>query len=397
MPSSLSQLFSNAFTTTLPSLPTVKAMPTTPSQMRKMDTMSAAGNKNNDTKQRQQQPLLTDYLLALQDTAELYPRATQSRFLELAGAGRLPRGYLSQWLSQDRLYAQAYVRFIGGLISLVELPYNNQQSQQVGGATVGSSSSSGGGGGGGGEKARRSQRLTETLEWRILEMLKDCLDNILRELAFFEDTAAEYGIDLSAGVADAGGAAVAGGGQQDDSDAAGQSGNNNNNNNNNKSSPPPTPAFGPNETTQGYINLFDSFGGRATAASSATGKGGDDDKMVLLRGLVVLWTTEKVYLDAWLYAAGTAQGGRRDATEDEDGGALRTAFIPNWTSDEFKVFVEEIRSCLNELAGSVVRQQGDEGHGRLDDAVREVAGRGFRQVLLLEEGFWPVVQSSADL
>lgn len=338
-----------------------------------MDTMSVASHENNDTKQRQQppQPLLTDHLLALPDTAELYPRATQSRFLELAGVGRLPRGYLSQWLSQDRLYAQAYVRFIGGLISLVELPYNKQQSHQAGGATVG------------GGKAR-SQRLTETLEWRILEMLKGCLDNVLRELAFFEDTAAEYGIDLAAGVVGVGGV------QQDGSDASGQNGND-------ESSPPPP--FGPNETTQGYIDLFDSFGGRATAASSAREKGsGDNDKMALLRGLVVLWTMEKVYLDAWLYAA--AQGGRRDAAEDEDGGALRTAFIPNWTSDEFKAFVEEIRGCLDELAGVVVvvvqQQREPEERARLDDAVKEVAGRGFRQVLLLEEGFWPVVQSSTD-
>ncbi|KXJ95872.1 hypothetical protein Micbo1qcDRAFT_157970 [Microdochium bolleyi] len=297
---------------------------------------------HDDTHQR---PGLTDHLLHLPDTAALYPRATQSRFLELAGAGRLSRSHLSQWLSQDRLYAQAYVRFIGGLLSLVELP----TPIRYGGAAAAHA------------KIKMRMSMTQTLEWRILEMLRACLENILRELAFFEDTAAEYGIDLAS------------------------------------MGPASDAAFGPNETTRGYIDLFDSFGGKVGGGGEDNNSNKDNNKMALLRGLVVLWTTEKVYLDAWLYAAaqgrsssggGSSKDVDQDASsEDEDGGALRKAFIPNWTSDEFKTFVEEIRGCLDNFA-AVVRQ----GQDASSDGTEAVAGEVFRQVLLLEEGFWPAVQ-----
>ncbi|KAH7034972.1 uncharacterized protein B0I36DRAFT_317333 [Microdochium trichocladiopsis] len=290
-----------------------------------------------------EQQSVTAHLLDLPGTKELYPRATQSRFLELAGQGKLPRHYLSQWLSQDRLYAQAYVRFIGGLTSLVELPLataaRSQQQQQPG---------------------QRDTETSSTLEWRILEMLRGCLDNILRELKFFEDTAAQYGIDL---------ASIGGGKQGHDVESAGSG-----------------DAFGPNGTTQGYINLFDSFGGRIRAAEARVSGERLSDKMLLLKGLVVLWTTEKVYLDAWLYAAAAGGGdGTKDSNEDEDGDALRMAFIPNWTSDEFKAFVEEIRVCLNQFA---TRMQHEEGHEDVVTAASEV----FKTVLSLEEGFWPKVE-----
>lgn len=303
-----------------------------------------------------QQQSLTAELLHLPATKQLYPRATQSRFLELAGKGKLPLHYLSQWLSQDRLYAEAYLRFIGGLTSLVELPrlIDHDDSKKSGGR-------------GGGEEAARqkgTKRTSDTLEWRILELLRACLENILRELKFFEDTAAEYGIDL-------------------DSLGKGQEG-----------------IFGPNETTRGYIDLFDSFGSRLKAtrerANGAAAEGEEQqtqtrsDGMLLLRGLVVLWTTEKVYLDAWLYAAAQGGGGKfsnDEGADDADGGALRKAFIPNWTSDEFVAFVEEIRGCLDEYARKEVEHEGQQA-GKVSGVAKEV----FEKVLRLEESFWPTVE-----
>jgi len=260
---------------------------------------------------------LTAELLNLPATKQLYPRATQSRFLKFAGKGKLPLHYLSQWLSQDRLYAQAYLRFIGGLTSLVELPrlIDDNNNKEPGDRDAVKETA----------QQRSKKRTSDTLEWRILELLRGCLENILRELKFFEDTAEEYGIHLYS---------LSGSGGE------GQG------------------VFGPNETTRGYIDLFDSFGSGLKAtrerANGGDGEQTTSDGLLLLRGLVVLWTTEKVYLDAWLYAA--AQGGEEDGSNegtDADGGALRRAFIPNWTSDGFVAFVEQIRGCLDQYAHKV--------------------------------------------
>ena len=50
---------------------------------------------------------LTAYLLA--STPNALTRATTHPFLAAAGRGTLPKPLLSQWLSQDRLYAQSYI------------------------------------------------------------------------------------------------------------------------------------------------------------------------------------------------------------------------------------------------------------------------------------------------
>jgi hypothetical protein len=54
----------------------------------------------------------------------LFSLATKSGFLTNAGQGRVSKPVLSKWLSQDRLYAQAYIGFIGALITRVKLPFN---------------------------------------------------------------------------------------------------------------------------------------------------------------------------------------------------------------------------------------------------------------------------------
>ncbi|TGJ87971.1 hypothetical protein E0Z10_g765 [Xylaria hypoxylon] len=113
--------------------------------------------------------LLTESLLADSQIADLYQRATQSPFLRLGGQGRLPREVLSEWLSQDRLYAQAYVRFIGALVSHVKLPIDVD-----------------------------ARGTNPTLQWRILTLLQACLAGIMRELQFFEETASSYNLDLAA-------------------------------------------------------------------------------------------------------------------------------------------------------------------------------------------------------
>ncbi|RYP22293.1 hypothetical protein DL767_009081 [Monosporascus sp. MG133] len=138
----------------------------------------------------------TKFLLSSPGVAELYERATRNQFLELAGKGRLPRETLSEWLAQDRLYCQAYARFVGGLISRVHLPKATDRP------------------------------IAETLEWRILMLLHNSLAGIIAEIQLFEKTAGDYGLDLAAVGSGMEGEAV---------------------------------GFGPYKATQGYIDLFDSF------------------------------------------------------------------------------------------------------------------------------------------
>lgn len=239
---------------------------------------------------------ITAHLLQHPDTTEMYKKATQCRFLELAGQGRLPKESLSQWLSQDRLYAQAYGRFIGGLISRVQLP------------------------------ASSAVEASRTTPFRILLMLQTALIGVTTELQFFEKTALEYQLDL---------AAMDGGHE-----------------------------FEANKVTKACIDLFDSF-------TAEAGKGRS-----LLQGLVMLWALEKVYLDAWTFAKQQTPAG--DAL---DGGALRNNFIPNWAGDQFKAFVDQIQECLDAFASET---------GASD--VDQIAMDAWKEMLILEEGFWPRVQ-----
>ncbi|KAI1482778.1 heme oxygenase-like protein [Daldinia eschscholtzii] len=258
---------------------------------------------------------ITEHLLSSPEIADLYQRATQTQFLSLAGQGQLSPDVLCQWLSQDRLYAQAYIRFAGGLISRVQLP------TKVDG-----------------------QEITKTLQWRILSLLQTAMSGVIRELKFFEEAAKKYGLDLEAL------GPVAEGGNLSNKSAG----------------------FAPNKVTKDYIDLFDSFSAQPHGNLSKT----------LLDGLVVLWTTEKVYLDAWTYAKQQAPE-NADTKGDLDGGALRKEFIPNWTSEEFQAFVKECQECLDAYAASQ------------DEDTDEVIAAGsmtiFKKVLVLEESFWPMV------
>ncbi|KAI1621606.1 hypothetical protein EDD37DRAFT_124930 [Exophiala viscosa] len=180
---------------------------------------------------------------------------------------------------------------------------------------------------------------SNSLQWRIVNLLSSSLENIHRELAFFDDTAERYGLQLD------------------------------------------TPsrhdtAFTPELATQQYIEIFRSFG--------------KDPSKSLLEGMVVLWATEACYLSAWTYASSftpcpqSTEIKKEDEvspTSDLDGGALREAFIPNWTSSEFQSFVKQIAELTDVLAEQ-----------------EAVAGRDLKpfewvwlHVLDIERRFWPEV------
>lgn len=360
----------------------------------------------NQTLHPQQMPLSK----VLFDHAPIaFRSATQHPFLRQAGLGQVSSQTLSRWLSQDRIYAQAYINFIGGLIARIHLPHAHVCDKSV------------------------------SLRWRILNLLTSSLNNINRELEFFDETARKYNLQLDRSLK-------------------------------------PGFTFEPTSATKQYEALFRAFG--------------SDASMSLLEGLVVLWATEVCYLHAWKYAlsfwpeerstnpdratpmpgvmasppasqvdplswrrvselpsnqepepyralpghqypngqhypsdpqlniepptpqsavsattiktassrysADPSHGGPltpaseravHDAPElviqprkDMDGGALREAFIPNWTSKEFAQFVEEIADVMDELS---VREEG----WRRAEVFKAV----WEHILGIERSFWPDV------
>lgn len=112
-------------------------------------------------------PKLTSHLLSLK-TTPTYAAATQHNFLTLAGRGELPLSRLALWLSQDRIYAaHAYPRFIGALIS--RIPFH--ESDPI-------------------------DSVEERSKQDVLHVLVKCLDNIVLEVEFFKNTAAEFKMDM---------------------------------------------------------------------------------------------------------------------------------------------------------------------------------------------------------
>jgi len=174
---------------------------------------------------------------------------------------------------------------------------------------------------------------SSSLRWRVVNLLTGALTNIHREIDFFTTTAQKYGLRLDQPFSDSA-----------DAEAG---------------------AFGPNTTTAQYLTLFRSFH--------------LDPEQSLLEGLLVLWATEKCYLEAWSYAS-TFLAQDVKSSDDADGGALRDEFIPNWSSPEFEAFVRDIADVTDELVAR-------EGALKKIEVFRAL----WLHVLEIERGFWPDV------
>ncbi|KFH41030.1 hypothetical protein ACRE_082570 [Hapsidospora chrysogenum ATCC 11550] len=109
------------------------------------------------------------------------------------------------------------------------------------------------------------------------------------------------------------------------------------------------------------------------------------DILPWLEDAVVYWATEKCYLDAWSWAGKQAAGAGGDITADEDGGALRTEFIPNWSSQEFFDFVDRLGVIIDDAVNEMVKAGGDQVRSEL---VSRAQGK-WKDVLAAEEAFWP--------
>ncbi|KAG8712124.1 hypothetical protein FRC11_000979 [Ceratobasidium sp. 423] len=90
----------------------------------------------------------------------------------------------------------------------------------------------------------------------------------------------------------------------------------------------------------------------------------------LEEGLVFLWAMEKMYLDSWTFAS------KQSGQERSKG---LSAFITNWTSDEFKKFVDDLEKLVDLLG----IEPGSENWRRAEVI--------WNRVIELEEEFWPKV------
>jgi hypothetical protein len=108
-------------------------------------------------------PSLTQHLLG--SNQQIFSAATQQPFLSHAGCGTLSAAALQQWMNQDNHYMRAYIQFVGSLVGKLRLPIvPNSQFHPM---------------------------------YRTLDLLISAINNIRREMGFFENTAMKYGIALN--------------------------------------------------------------------------------------------------------------------------------------------------------------------------------------------------------
>ncbi|KAJ4364168.1 hypothetical protein N0V83_009623 [Neocucurbitaria cava] len=223
-------------------------------------------------------PSLTAHLLTI--CSAPFTHATQQPFLSHAGCGSLAARPLSQWLVQDGHYARGYIRFVGQLLSKIRLPQTqNSQFHHM---------------------------------YRTMDLLISALNNMRREMQFFEITATKYGLALG--------------------------------------------MEGPTPITRALLDLF-----MSASSSSAS----------LLEGMVVLWGTEHCYRSAWQYASSFSSS-LSTPSNDSHIIALHQALIPNWTSPAFHKFVDATRALVDELANNTTTRDGKEEMVRCEEIFRQI-------------------------
>ncbi|TKA79107.1 hypothetical protein B0A49_01830 [Cryomyces minteri] len=226
-------------------------------------------------------PSLTGHLLGKHAAA--FTAATQQPFLSHAGCATLAAAPLSQWLIQDAHYARGYIGFIGQLLGKIRLPaVKNSAFHPM---------------------------------YRTMDLLISAMNNIRREMSFFEITAGKYALHMSDEL--------------------------------------------PNPITRSYLDLFVSASGSAAS---------------LLEGMVVLWATEHCYCTAWHYAASFSNtlSNPSSLTSEPHIAALHQALIPNWTSSAFVKFVESCRSIVDELANASTGGNGKEDLARCESVFAQI-------------------------
>lgn len=252
-----------------------------------------------------------------------FVRATQSKFLHHAATNQLPKHLLSQWLANDLLYMRGYIKLAGELLSITKLP-----------ATPASNN---------------KDDSSDAVEHRLVDWLVDALVNIRREERFFVDVSKKYGIDVD--ITDDNGAV------QEDRKIEG---------------------------LKKFEWLFDN------AMKEYGNKEGE--ALPWLEGVVLFWATEIVYYTAWSWAneqmekRKTVGAGEKNETGDDMVDIMQAEFIPNWTNEDFKSFVDGLEAILNDGVNKTAGGDQTRWTGIVDRAEKI-----WRQVLDAEALFWPNV------
>jgi thiaminase len=247
-----------------------------------------------------QTPSLAAYLLA-QNTLS-FTSATQTAFLSHAGCGTLSASAMGQWLAQDSHLSRGYISFIGQLIGKIRLPIvANSQSHPL---------------------------------YRAMDLLISALNNVRREMSFFDITATKYNLNIA--------------------------------------------KEEPNPITRSFLDLFVSSSSPAAS---------------LLEGAVVLWAVEHCYRTSWVYAASFSSSLNQplmpfSSNGDSHNAALHQSLIPNWTSAAFAKFVDACKAVVDDLANAETSPNGREQMTRCLGA--------FNQVLWLWERTWPSVDGMGE-
>jgi thiaminase len=104
-----------------------------------------------------------------------------------------------------------------------------------------------------------------------------------------------------------------------------------------------------------------------------------------LEPAIILWAMEKVYYEAWSWAQQQdAQSAPQTYEKDQDGGAMRKEFIPNWANDAFLAFVQQLQHIVDDWIGAAINGDND-----LSIQVKSRSERVWKEVLDAEEVFWP--------
>ncbi|KAL2261175.1 hypothetical protein VTK26DRAFT_4609 [Humicola hyalothermophila] len=280
---------------------------------------------------------LTGHLLASQQP--LFKSATQHPFLLAGAEGRLSKTALSRWLATDRLYIHSYIRAAGQLLASLDLP------------------------------ARVPPSGEEAFETQLADWLIEALVAVRREERLFIDVAARYGLPLDIAVPLPPAAAAAAAASPADAVSSSKDGGD---------------FTGLTMIRYIFASITaNAVGSTATATNPPT-------VLPWLEGAVTFWGTERCYLEAWSFARDRARERGAEA-QDADGGALRREFIPNWSSEAFRDFVERLGALIDAaVSGVLAGKGGDEAEKAKAEILGRIEGR-WKTLLEAERAFWPDV------
>lgn len=270
---------------------------------------------------------LTSHLLALDAPAFTAP--TQCPFLAAAGAGRVPKPILGKWLINDYFYIQAYITAASHALAAIRSPYTSTNSEP------------------------------STLETRLVHWILATLRELRREDQLFTNVMQRY--DIKADI------------EMETSIVAGNV----------------VRRLSASSKNAGLVlfeRLFESLSTQPEP-SADTETPPPPPPLPWLEAAVVFWGTEKVYLEAWTWAKGKQQTGSGEE-DDADGGALRKELIPNWSNEEFRAFVEQLRVIVDDAVEETVKALGEEVRPGLLKRAEKV----WRELVAAETAFWPDVE-----